>query len=137
MRTKLMVGVAGFGFVLAATPVWAHHAFAAVFDENRPVELRGAVSKVELINPHSWIWIDVETPDGMVAWGIEGGSPNSLIRHGITRNTLVIGTEIVVVGYGARDGSNQAVGASITLTDGRKLFLGGSAPGQEGSGANR
>ena len=131
MRTKLWVVALALGVVMAAGTLSAHHAFSAIFDEKQPVNLRGIVTKVELINPHSWIWLDVKGPDGKVTnWGIEGGSPNSIIRHGITKNTLPVGTEIVVYAFRAKDGSNQAVGANLTLADGRKLFLGSTTPGQ-------
>lgn len=130
MRTKLFVVAAGVGLLLAATPAWAHHAFAAEFDANKPLKLRGIVTKWELINPHSWIHLDVKGPDGkVVSWMVEGGSPNSLLRLGFTKDSLPPGTDIVVEGYQAKDGSNRAVGANLTFTDGRKLFLGGSAPG--------
>ena len=116
--------------VLAAVPVWAHHAFSAEFDASKPVKLRGTVTKVELINPHSWIHMDVKTTDGKaVSWAIEGGTPNTLFRIGITKNSLPVGTEILVDGYQAKDGSNRANGRDITLTDGKKIFLGGSSPG--------
>jgi hypothetical protein len=110
----------------------AHHAFATSFDVNQPVELRGKVSKVELINPHSWIHIDVADADGTTStWRIEGGSPNALFRNGITKNSVPIGAELHIVGYKARDGSLRAVGRDITFSDGRPLFFGGSqAPGQ-------
>jgi hypothetical protein len=130
MRTILAVAVAAIGILLAAVPVWAHHAFAAEFDAKRPVKLRGTVTKVELINPHSWFHIDVKGDDGkVVSWAIEGGTPNTLFRRGITKNSLPIGTEILVDGYQAKDGSTKANGRDITLPDGRKVFLGGSSPG--------
>jgi uncharacterized protein DUF6152 len=129
MRMKLSVVAAGVGLLLAA-PVWAHHAFAAEFDVNKPLKLRGTVSKWELVNPHSWIHLDVKDADGKVAnWMIEGGSPNSLLRLGFTRDSLPPGTEIIVEGYQAKDGANRGVGSNLTFPDGRKLFLGGSAPG--------
>jgi hypothetical protein len=112
----------------------AHHAFAAAFDDKSPIELQGTVSKVELMNPHSWFWVDVKEPDGTVTtWGIEGGSPNDLVRHGVTKNTLPVGTEIIINGYQAKSGQHKGVGVSITFPDGRKAFFGGSAPGATGA----
>jgi hypothetical protein len=136
MRTSLFVTVTGVGLLLAAVPVCAHHAFAAEFDINRPLKLRGTVTKWEVTNPHSWIHIDVKGPDGkVVPWAIEGGSPNTLYRLGFTKESLAPGTEIVVDGFQAKDLSNNAVGRNITLASGEKLFLGGSAPGAGGEGA--
>ena len=100
MRTKLMVVVAAVGLVLAAVPVWAHHAFAAEFDQNKPIKVQGSVTKWELTNPHSWIYLDVKDADGkMVTWMIEGASPNNLYRLGFTKESLPPGTEILVEGY--------------------------------------
>jgi len=132
MRTKSVILVAA-GMVLAAVPVWAHHAFAAEFDANNPIKLQGKVTKWELVNPHSWIHLDVKGPDGkVVEWMIEGGSPNSLFRLGFTKDSLPAGTEIVVEGYQAKDSAYRAVGASLTFTNGKRLFLSNSA--QESGG---
>ncbi len=131
MRKKLAtLGLAAaLGAVSGAA--WSHHSFAAEFDIDRPVLLEGVISKVEFMNPHSWIHIDVTSEDGTVeTWAIEGGTPNTLFRRGINRNTLPVGTEVIVDGYQARDGSNKASGRDIAFPDGRKLFLEGSAPEQ-------
>ena len=128
MGVALMAVAALILTATAAMPLWAHHAFTAEFDANKPVKLRGVVTKVELINPHSWIHIDVKDADGKVVnWAIEGGTPNTLFRMGITKNSLPAGTEVLVDGYQARDGSHKANGRDVTLPDGKKVFLGGSA----------
>jgi len=130
MRTRLAVVVAGVGLLLTAAPVWAHHAFAAEFDAKKPVKFRGTVKKMEWINPHAWIHIDVKADDGKVTtWMIEAGTPNTLFRRGFTKQSLAPGTEILVDGYQSKDGSNRANGRDITFTDGRKLFLGSSGTG--------
>jgi hypothetical protein len=109
--------------------VRAHHSFASEFDANQPVSLKGVVTKVEFINPHSWIHLEVTAADGTKAvWEVEGGTPNTLFRKGINDSTLPVGTAIAVDGYKARDGSNRMSGRDITLADGRKVFLSGSAP---------
>jgi Family of unknown function (DUF6152) len=130
MRTKLAIAVAGLSVLLAAVPAWAHHAFAAEFDAKRPVHLVGTVTKVELINPHSWIHVDVKGTDGTVTnWMVEAGSPNVLLRRGFTKTTIALGTEVVVEGYQSKDGSMRANGRDITLPNGQKLFLGSSGTG--------
>src|SRR6266404_42597 len=119
--------------LLAALPVAAHHAFGGEFDSNRPVLLKGKVVKMEWVNPHSWIHVEVTKPDGTKeVWMVEGGSPNSLLRRGVTRDSLKVGTEIVVDGYQARDYTlKRANGRNVTYPDGRKLFLASSAPDAE------
>ena len=125
MRTKLLVLVIGVGLLLTAVPVWAHHAFAAEFDEKKPIKVRGLVVKWELTNPHSWIHIDVKGTDGkVVTWMIEGASPNNLYRLGLTKESLPAGSDITVEGYQAKDGSTKAVGRNITFANGKKFFLG-------------
>ena len=121
------------GLMAVVWEAYAHHAFAAEFDVNRPIKLQGTVTKLDWINPHSWIHIGVKGADGKVtAWMIEGGSPNALLRLGFTKDALPLGSEIVVEGFQAKDGSNRGVGKSVSFADGRKLFLGGSAPGGNG-----
>lgn len=131
MRKKLFVVVAAAVLLLlGAEPLPAHHAFAAEFDANKPIKLRGVVTKMEWINPHAWIHIDVKGADGKVEkWMIEGGTPNTLLRRGFTKYSLLPGTEIVVDGYQAKDGSLKANGRDLTFPDGRKLFLGSSGTG--------
>ena len=138
MNKRLFALITGAGLLLAAAPAWAHHAFAAEFDASRPVKLRGTVTQWELVNPHSWIHLDVKNDDGTVTpWMIEVGSPNSLFRLGFTKNSLPAGTEILVDGYQARDRGNLAVGKNLTFPDGKRLFLGGSAPGAQGDGGDK
>jgi hypothetical protein len=130
MRRTLSVLVAGIGLLLAAVPVIAHHSFAAEFDANRPVKLRGTVTKMEWINPHSWIHIEVKNSDGSVSkWMVEGGAPNALLRRGWNKQSLLPGTEILVEGFQAKDGALRANGRDITFPDGKKLFVGSSGTG--------
>jgi len=134
MRTKLALTIAALASLLAAVPLWAHHSFSAEFDVSKPLKLQGTLTKWEMINPHSWFHLDVKGPDGnVVSWLIEGGSPNQLIRLGVTKKTLAAGTEFIIEGYQAKDGTNKAVGRNFLFADGRRLFLGGSAPGAGGS----
>src|SRR5947209_14206216 len=128
MKGKLAGLVVAAGLFLCGTAAWAHHAFTAEFDSTKPVKLQGTVTKMEWINPHAWIHVDVKGDDGKVTpWMIEAAAPNALLRRGWNKNSLPAGTEILVEGYQAKDGQNRANGSVITFTDGKKLFVGSSA----------
>ena len=130
-RRSLMLLIALGGASLAGASAIAHHAFSAEFDANSPVELKGTVTKMEWINPHSWIHIDVkdEKTGKVERWMVEGGAPNALLRRGWNKKSLTEGTEILVEGFQAKDGANRANGRDITFPDGRKLFVGSSGTG--------
>ena len=133
MRTRGFVALFGLGLLMATPPVIAHHAFSAEFDADRPMTLHGTVTKTEWINPHSWIHIDVTDDGGTVqSWAIECGAPNALIRRGLNKNSIPAGTELVVDGYGAKDGSNTANARDITLPDGSQFYVGSSGTGAPG-----
>ena len=132
MRTKLVtvVSIVGLAVCGAAASVSAHHAFAAEFDAKKPVSFKGKVTKMEWINPHTWLHVDVKKPDGTVEnWAIEAGTPNVLFRRGFTKESLLPGTDVVIEGYQAKDGSHRANGRNLTLPDGKMLFLGSSGTG--------
>ena len=129
-RTLVRSMFVAAGLLVAAAPLLAHHAFSAEFDATAPIKLEGPITKVELINPHAWIHMSVKKPDGKVEeWMVEGGTPNTLQRRGITRDTIKVGTVIVVQGYRSKDGSLRANGRDITFPDGRTLFMGSSGTG--------
>ena len=128
MKTKLALGIAGLGLLLASVPVIAHHSFAAEFDSNKPIKLTGSVTKIEWMNPHAYFYIDVkDEKSGQVAnWGLEMGSPNGLMRQGWTRNSMKIGDMVTVEGSAAKDGSNIGNARSVTLSTGTRLFAASS-----------
>ena len=139
MRTKLIVALSGFGLFLIATAasLSAHHAFAAEFDANKPVSVKGTVTKMEWVNPHTWIHVEVMKDGKPEVWMVEGGTPNTLLRRGITKDTLAYGTEVIVDGYQTKDHSlKRANGRDITFTDGRKLFMGSSGTGAPRDGSD-
>jgi hypothetical protein len=130
MTIKQTAIIGSASLILAAVPAWAHHAFAAEFDAKKPVHLEGVVTKVELINPHSWIHVEVKDADGKPAtWMVEAGSPNVLLRRGFTKATIPQGTPVIVEGYQSKDGSMRANGRDISLPNGQKLFLGSQGTG--------
>ncbi len=130
MRTKLVSLVAGAWLAAHGGAALAHHSFAAEFDANKPVKLEGVVTKMDWINPHSWIHLEVTDAKGQkVEWMIEGGAPNALLRRGWNRTSLPAGTKILVLGFQAKDGSFRANGRDITFADGKKLFVGSSGTG--------
>jgi hypothetical protein len=130
MKTKLSLLTLAITLCAGARPLLGHHAFSAEFDSNKPVKLRGTVTKMEWVNPHAWLYIDVKGADGKItSWAIEGAAPNAMLRRGFTKDSLPVGTEIIVEGYQAKDGSNISSGQNLTLPDGRKLFMGSTGVG--------
>ena len=129
--------LASVGFaLLAGTPALAHHSFAAEFDGTKPVTLKGTVTRVEWISPHGWVHIDVKGPDGkVVSWAIETAGPNALLRRGVRKTDFPIGSEVVVSGYRAKNGTSTANASTFTVPDGRELIAGSSGTGAPGDGA--
>jgi uncharacterized protein DUF6152 len=138
MGTKRFLAFAGLVVFVCGAPLVAHHAFGGEFDANKPVLLKGKVTRVEWVNPHAWIHVAHVKPDGTTEeWMVEGGTPNTLLRRGFTKDSLKPGTEIVVDGYQARDHTLlRANGRNVTFADGRKLFLGSSGTGAPVDGAD-
>ena len=133
MSNKLYLAIAGFGVLLAARPVAAHHAFAAEFDVSKPVKVHGSITKVDWVNPHSWIYVDVKDADGKVTnWHFELGSPNALFRLGWKKDAIPAGLEVEISGYRAKSGEPVGNARSLTLPNGHELFTGGSAPDIDG-----
>ena len=139
MRMAIAVAVVGVvGAAAFSVPAIAHHAFSAEFDANRPLHLEGVVTEMEWINPHAWVHIEITKDDGTKEeWMVEGGTPNTLFRRGFTQDSLAVGTEIIVDGYQAKDGSQKMNGRDLTFRDGRKLFMGSSGTGAPRDGRDQ
>ncbi len=130
LRHTMLIAGLGVGLLAAGAPVLAHHAFTAEFDATKPVKLKGTVTKMEWVNPHSWIYVDVKTDDGKVEpWAVEAGAPNAMFRRGWNKNSIPVGIEVVIDGYRAKNGKNIANGRDVLLPDGKKLFVGSSGTG--------
>jgi hypothetical protein len=138
MRMSLMTLSVVVGMGLAVTPMRAHHAFTAEFDSNQPVSFRGTITKMDWVNPHSWIHIDVKDETGRVTnWALELGAPNALFRRGWRKDSIAVGTEVAVTGFACKSGQPCANGRTITLPDGRELFVGSEGTGAPVDGADR
>ena len=134
MKSRLAVVVVAAGLFLAAKPIVAHHAFAAEFDAAQPITLKGKLTKMEWLNPHGWLHVDVAQPDGKVVnWAIESGAPNALLRRGLRQTDFPIGSELIIDGYRSKNGTSTANGTSVKFADGRNFFLGASDAPQGGT----
>ena len=129
MKLTACIALAGVGLLLATVPGAAHHAFAAEFDVTKPIKVKGTTTRLDWVNPHAWLYVDVKEPDGtVVAWRFELGAPNALLRLGWRKDSLPVGLEVEIEGFRAKAGGPVANGRSIKLADGKELFSGGSAP---------
>ena len=138
MRKYTLIALSSLVLAAATLPVLAHHAFSAEFDADRPIHLQGIVTEMRWVNPHTWIHLDVTNKEGTVeSWMIEGGTPNTLFRRGLTKKSLLPGTEIIVDGYQAKDGTLKGNGRDLTFTDGSKLFMGSSGTGAPRDGRDK
>jgi hypothetical protein len=130
--------VAVCALLVAVTPARAHHSFAAEFDGDKPITLKGTIYRIDLVNPHSWLYVDVKNAEGISErWNVEMGAPNALIRRGVTKASVPVGAEVTVEGFRAKDGSRTVNGRTVTLADGRGLFTGSSYTGPAPSDLNR
>jgi hypothetical protein len=135
MQTKRIIAMVSASVLAATAPLVGHHAFSTEFDADKPIKLEGTVTKMEWVNPHAWMHIDVKKPDGTSeVWAIEGGTPNTLLRRGINRDSVKVGTVVLVDGYRAKDGSLKGNGRDLTLQNGQKLFMGSSGTGAPADG---